>query len=84
MIGSQDSHALVTGASSGIGYELAKLFAKDGKDIVVIARSQDKLEELKRALESEYGTKVRVLVMCVSSVLITAAAASAFAARGGP
>jgi short-subunit dehydrogenase len=66
MIGSEDSHALVTGASSGIGYELAKLFAKDGKDVVVIARSQDKLEELKRALESEYGTKVRVLVKDLS------------------
>ncbi|MCX6005413.1 MAG: SDR family oxidoreductase [Chloroflexi bacterium] len=62
MIGSKASYALLTGASSGIGYELAKLFAKDGKDIVVIARSKDKLEELKRDLEKEYGMKVRVLV----------------------
>jgi len=61
MIGSKDGYALVTGASSGIGYELANLFAKDGKNIVVVARSQDKLEELKKEIENEYGTSVRVL-----------------------
>jgi short-subunit dehydrogenase len=61
MIGNKDSYALVTGASSGIGYELAKLFARDGKNIVVVARSKDKLEELKGNLEKEHGTKVRVL-----------------------
>lgn len=62
MIGNKDSYALVTGASSGMGYEYAKLFAKDGKNIVVLARSQDKLEGLKRDLEKEKGTKVMVLV----------------------
>ena len=62
MIGSKDSYALVTGASSGMGYEYAKLFAKDGKDIVVLARSRDKLEGLKRDLEKAHGTKVMVLV----------------------
>ena len=61
MIGSKDGCALVTGASSGIGYELAKLFAKDGKNIVVVARSQDKLEELKTEFENKYGTSVKVL-----------------------
>ena len=61
MIGSKDGYALVTGASSGIGYELAKLFAKDGKSIVAIARSQDKLEELKKEIEDKYGTTVMVL-----------------------
>ena len=62
MIGSKDGYALVTGASSGMGYEYAKLFAKDGKNIVVLARSRDKLEGLKRDLEKEHGTKVMVLV----------------------
>ena len=62
MIGSKDSYALVTGASCGMGYEYAKLFAKDGKNIVVVARSRDKLEDLRKDLEKAHGTKVRVLV----------------------
>ena len=61
MIGSKERYALVTGASSGIGYECAKLLAKDGKNLVVTARSRDKLEALKREIESEQGTIVRVL-----------------------
>ena len=66
MIGSKEKYALVTGASSGIGYEIAKLLAKDGKDIVVVARSKDKLEELKSEVESKHGTKVRVLTKDLS------------------
>ena len=66
MIGSKDGYALITGASGGIGYELAKLFAEDGKDIVVIARSQDKLEDLKQEVEDKYGTNVKVLVKDLS------------------
>ena len=61
MIGREDQYALVTGASSGIGYELAKLFAKDGKNLVVVARSVDKLTELKTEIESKCGTIVKVL-----------------------
>jgi len=38
--------ALVTGASSGMGYEIAKLFAKEGASVVVIARRKEKLAEL--------------------------------------
>jgi short-subunit dehydrogenase len=66
MIGSNDGYALVTGASSGIGYELAKLFAKDGKNIVVVARSLDKLERLRSDLGKEHGPKVMVLVKDLS------------------
>jgi len=69
MIGSKDGYALVTGASSGIGYELAKLFAKGGKNVVVLARSQDKLEALKAEIESRYGTSARVLVKDLSDPL---------------
>lgn len=61
MIGNKEGYALITGASSGIGYELAKVLAKDGKNIVIVARSQDKLEELKTEIENKYGTSVRVL-----------------------
>jgi short-subunit dehydrogenase len=66
MIGSKDSYALVTGASSGMGYEYAKLFAKDGKNLVVVARSGDKLEGLKKDLEKAHGIKVKVLVKDLS------------------
>jgi len=66
MIGSKDSYALITGASTGMGYEYAVLFAKDGKNIVVLARSRDKLEGLKKDLEKAQGTKVMVLVKDLS------------------
>jgi short-subunit dehydrogenase len=66
MIGSKDKYALITGASSGIGYELAKLFAHDGKNVVVVARSRDRLEDLKKELENKHGMKVKVLVKDLS------------------
>jgi hypothetical protein len=66
MIGKKESYALITGASSGMGYEYAKLFARDGKNIVVLARSRDKLEDLKKYLEKQHGTKVMVLVKDLS------------------
>lgn len=53
--------ALITGASSGIGYELALLFARDGFDCILVARSNDKLNELAARLESEYRVKTLVL-----------------------
>lgn len=66
MIGNKDGYALVTGASSGIGYELARVFAKNGKNVVVVARSRDKLEDLKKELEDKYRTKVKVLARDLS------------------
>ncbi len=43
---------LITGASSGIGYELAYIFAREKYNLVLVAHSQDKLLELKRELEN--------------------------------
>jgi hypothetical protein len=52
--------ALITGASGGIGLELAKLFARDGHDLVLVARSGPPLEELARECESRHAVKALV------------------------
>ena len=48
--------ALITGASSGIGQEIAKLLAQDGYNLVLVARSDDTLERLAEVFKSNYGT----------------------------
>lgn len=52
--------ALISGASSGIGEELAKCFAKAGYNLVLVARSADKLRELAKSLADEHGVKTWV------------------------
>jgi short-subunit dehydrogenase len=53
--------ALVTGASSGIGLELSTLLARDRHDLVVVARSRDRLEAIARGLTEEFGVAVTIL-----------------------
>lgn len=50
--------ALITGASGGIGMAMAKEFAKNGHDLLIVARSADKLRTLKSELEQTYGIEV--------------------------
>ncbi|MGD9652722.1 MAG: SDR family NAD(P)-dependent oxidoreductase [Candidatus Dadabacteria bacterium] len=53
--------ALITGASSGIGWELAKLFAGDKSDLVLVARRKERLDALAEELKDEFGVDVYVL-----------------------
>lgn len=55
--------ALITGASNGIGLELAKLHAKKGGDVVLVARSEDKLLQLKQELEQTYNVTAHVIAV---------------------
>ncbi|WKV13742.1 SDR family NAD(P)-dependent oxidoreductase [Marivirga harenae] len=58
--------ALITGASSGIGLELAKIHAQQGDNLVLVARSEKKLNHLKKELESQYGVSAAVFALDLS------------------
>ena len=71
--------AVITGASSGLGKQMTRAFAKQGADLVILARRLERLEELKAELEKEYEG-IRILpVKCdvTSTEDIDAAAAKA-------
>jgi short-subunit dehydrogenase len=53
--------ALITGASSGIGLELARLFAADRSNLILVARNEGKLQQLAAELRQQYGVAVSVL-----------------------
>lgn len=53
--------ALVTGASAGIGRQLAWVFARHGFNLVLVARRRERLEELSARLREEFGVEARVL-----------------------
>lgn len=53
--------ALVTGASSGIGYEISKVLAEEGHDLILVARREERLKQLAHYLEKDYNVSVTVL-----------------------
>src|ERR1700690_385318 len=53
--------ALLTGASSGIGYELAKLFAKDHHNLVLVARGAAKLTQVADELQRQFGISAKAV-----------------------
>jgi uncharacterized protein len=59
--------ALVTGASNGIGLELARVFAREGWDLVVTARNQEALDRLASELSSSYPASVHVAAADLAS-----------------
>jgi short-subunit dehydrogenase len=53
--------ALITGASSGFGYEFAKLFAKDGYDVVLVSRNGEKLHDVATEIKMQYDVRTIVI-----------------------
>ncbi len=56
-------YALITGASSGIGYELAKLFSRDGMNLVLVSRNKDKLAEAATKIVKISNVEVKIIPM---------------------
>src|SRR5690348_16270625 len=52
------SYALVTGGTSGIGYELARLLAKDGDNLILASRSQQELDRVSKELKQQFRIEV--------------------------
>ena len=50
--------ALITGASSGLGADFAKELSKEGHDLILVARSKEKLEKLAKELKSNVEIEV--------------------------
>jgi short-subunit dehydrogenase len=74
--------ALVTGASSGIGLELAKRFAADGFDLVLVARTGAALEELAQQVEERHGVRALVSPMDLARPEAPGLLASELRSRG--
>ena len=62
------STALITGASGGIGYELAKLFARDHNNLVLVARSADKLAQVASELQT-HGVTMKTIPLDLAAPL---------------
>jgi len=73
---------LITGASSGIGWELSKLFAADGHNVILVARSEDRLNVVAAELRQRFGVNALVLSQDLSDPAAPAAIFDALQAQG--
>ncbi|HEY7112756.1 MAG TPA: SDR family oxidoreductase [Thermoanaerobaculia bacterium] len=76
--------AVVTGASSGLGLELATIAARDGHDLVLVARRRDRLENIGKGLREEFGAGVTVIARDLSETEAPRVVAQEVEARGLP
>lgn len=61
------STVLITGASSGFGAETARHFAKEGARLILLARREERLKQLKKELQEVYQTKSEIIVADISN-----------------
>lgn len=60
-------HVFITGATSGIGLECARIFAQHGDHVLLAGRREDRLATVKAELETAYGVQVQTLILDVRS-----------------
>ena len=63
---SKNRFTLITGGSEGIGFELAKLFAEDKNNLILVARNKDKLIKSKDYIQNTYGVNVLIIDLDLS------------------
>ncbi|PZD70878.1 putative oxidoreductase [Acaryochloris thomasi RCC1774] len=76
--------ALITGASSGIGEAFAEELAQRGMDVVIVARSKDKLEQLAERLRSQHSIQAEVIVQDLTTPEAATAVYKAVETLGWP
>lgn len=59
-------YTLITGASSGIGFELASVFARNNHNLILVARTKEKLESLRSEIEKSYQVVAEVIPLDLS------------------
>jgi NAD(P)-dependent dehydrogenase (short-subunit alcohol dehydrogenase family) len=76
--------AVITGATSGIGLETARLFAEKGAELVCVNRDPHKSEALKEELEQKHGARVNTVICDFTSLAQVRRACDQLAALGKP
>lgn len=77
-LGLKGKTVLVTGASQGMGYEIARAFAEEGADLILVARSREKLTAVREAIADQFPVTIEVINLDItekSAVTSIAAAA---------